>query len=229
MTSKAADGRLLATTSSIAVATLTSRITGFAKQVAVLVALGKYVASSFTVASQIPNMISEFVLGAVLTQVVVPVLIRSEEEDPDGGAMFIRRLFAAALVVLGGAALIATLSAPLLTKHVFLDPNGLVDTAMTTTLSYLLLPGIMFYGLTALFTAILNTRTIFKPGAWAPVLNNVVVLVVLGIVAIPTEFGRPELYLLGLGVLFGVVSQVLLLFFAIRRAGVSLRPQVGAR
>ena len=44
-----------------------SRITGFFKQVLLLTLLGAGVASSFTVANQIPNMISELVLGAVLT------------------------------------------------------------------------------------------------------------------------------------------------------------------
>ena len=64
------------------------------------------VASSFTVASQIPNMISELVLGAVLTAIVVPVLVRAEREDPDQGAAFVRRLFTATLRAArhGGAA-----------------------------------------------------------------------------------------------------------------------------
>ncbi|MDI9909799.1 hypothetical protein, partial [Rhodococcus sp. IEGM 1406] len=67
--------RLLAATGSIANATLTSRITGFAKQLMMLMVLGPAIASSFPVASQIPNMIADLVLGAVLTAIVVPVLV----------------------------------------------------------------------------------------------------------------------------------------------------------
>ena len=49
---------------------------------------------------------------------------------------------------------------------------------MATTLAYLLLPQILFYGLAALFGAILNTKERFAGPAWAPVLNNVVVIAI---------------------------------------------------
>lgn len=233
--SPSTDRRLLASTGSMAVATLASRITGFFKQTLLLTVLGGAVASSFTVASVIPNMISELVLGYVLTAIVVPVLVRAEREDPDRGAAFIRRLFTAACVLLGVAALFATAAAPLLTTHVFLSDDGQVNTALTTALSYLLLPAILCYGLTALLTAILNTREVFKPGAWAPVLNNLVVLATLGIYVLipgeisldPVRMGDPKLLTLGLGVLLGVVVQVLSLVPAIRREGVDLRPLWG--
>ncbi len=226
---------LLAATGSIAIATLVSRITGFLKQMLLLTVLGGAIASSFTVAIQIPNMIAELVLGAVLTQTVVPVLVRAEREDPDRGALFIRRLFTMALVLLGGAALLATLAAPVLTTHLFLSADGKVNTQLTTALAFLLLPAIMFYGMTALLTAILNTRDVFKPGAWAPVLNNLVVLAVLGLYLItpgeitldPVRMSDPKLLILGVGVTFGVVVQALSLLPAIRRERISLRPLWG--
>ncbi|WP_107985684.1 murein biosynthesis integral membrane protein MurJ [Rhodococcus sp. OK519] len=226
---------LLAATGSIAIATLISRMTGFLKQLLLLTALGPAVASAFTVASQIPNMISELVLGAVLTAIVVPVLVRAEKEDPDQGAAFVRRLFTAALALLGTAALLATAAAPILTTYVFLPDDGQVNTALTTALCFLLLPAILFYGLSALLTAILNTRQEFKPGAWAPVLNNLVVLAILaGYWLVPGEISLdpvritdPHLLLLGLGVTAGVIIQAVSLLPAIRRQGISLRPLWG--
>lgn len=234
-TAKKQQKGLLAATGSIAIATLISRMTGFLKQLLLLTALGPAVASAFTVASQIPNMISELVLGAVLTAIVVPVLVRAEREDPDQGAAFVRRLFTAALALLGTAALFATAAAPILTTQVFLPDDGEVNTALTTALCFLLLPAILFYGLSALLTAILNTRQDFKPGAWAPVLNN---LVVLGILAAywlipgeisldPVRISDPHLLLLGLGVTAGVVTQAVSLIPAIKRNGISLRPLWG--
>ncbi|WP_326600843.1 murein biosynthesis integral membrane protein MurJ [Rhodococcus sp. PD04] len=226
---------LLAATGSIAVATLVSRITGFLKQLLILTLLGASVASSFTVAHQIPNMISELVLGAVLTSIVVPVLVRAEREDPDGGEAFVRRLFTAALVLLGTATVLAVAAAPVLTTHVFLDESGKVSTSLTTALSYLLLPAIMFYGLSGLFTGILNTRQVFKPGAWAPVCNNLVVLSVLVIYYLmpgeitldPVRMSDPKLLVLGIGVLLGVVTQAMCLVPALRREGINLRPLWG--
>ncbi|SDJ10505.1 putative peptidoglycan lipid II flippase [Rhodococcus triatomae] len=229
------NSRLLASTGSIAIATLVSRITGFAKQLLLLTTLGAAVASAFTISIQIPNMISEFVLGAVLTAIVVPVLVRAEREDPDKGEAFVRRLFTMSVCLLGAAALLATAAAPVLTHYVFLPSDGKVDNALTTALTYLLLPAILFYGMSALFTAILNTRQVFKPGAWAPVLNNVVVLTVLALFWItpgeisldPVRMSDPKLLLLGLGVTSGVVTQALCLIPALRREKISLRPLWG--
>ncbi|MGU3436286.1 lipid II flippase MurJ [Actinomycetes bacterium M1A6_2h] len=226
--------KLLAATGSIAIATLLSRITGFFKQAMFLTVLGPLVASSYTVASVIPNMISEFVLGAVLTAIVVPVLVRAEREDDDQGAAFVRRLFTAALTMLVLAAALATAAAPVLTS-LFLASDGKGNIGLTTALLYLLLPAIMFYGLSALFTAILNTRQNFKPGAWAPVLNNVVVLIVLVVYLLvpgdisldPTRLSDPKLLVLGLGVTAGVVVQVLTLVPALRRNHIDLRPLWG--
>ncbi|TSD99269.1 peptidoglycan biosynthesis protein MviN [Skermania sp. ID1734] len=226
---------LLAASGSIAIATLVSRITGFLKQMLLLTVLGGSIASSFTVASQIPNIISELVLGQVLTAIVVPVLVRAEREDEDGGAAFVRRLFTTAVILLGTAALLAVAAAPLLTTHVFLSTDGKVNTHLTTALSFLLLPAVLFYGLSALFSAVLNTRQIFKPGAWAPVLNNVVVLVVLGIYLLmpgeisldPVRMSDPKLLTLGIGVTLGVVIQAVSMVPMIRRQGISLKPLWG--
>ncbi|MEU4314605.1 murein biosynthesis integral membrane protein MurJ [Nocardia sp. NPDC024068] len=227
--------KLLKDSGSIAIATLISRITGFGKQLLLLAVLGPAIASSFTSASLIPNMIAELVLGAVLTAIVVPTLVRAEQEDPDGGAAFIRRLVTAAAVILGSAAVLATAAAPVLATHIFVSADGKVNTALTTALTFLLVPAVLFYGLSALFTAILNTRGAFKPGAWAPVLNNLVVLVVLGLYALtpgeitldPVRMSDPKLLVLGCGVTLGVIVQAVSLLPAIRRQGIDLRPLWG--
>ncbi|MFC8528983.1 lipid II flippase MurJ [Nocardia sp. NPDC057227] len=232
---ESANARLLRDSGSIAIATLVSRITGFGKQLLLLAVLGPAVASSFVSANLIPNMIAELVLGAVLTAIVVPTLIRAEQEDDDNGAAFVRRLVTAAFTVLAVAALLATASAPILATHVFVSSDGKVNTELTTALTFLLVPAILFYGMSALLTAILNTRQAFRPGAWAPVLNNVVVLIMLGAYALtpgeislnPVSMGDSKLLVLGLGVTTGVFVQAASLLPAIRRHGIDLRPLWG--
>ncbi|MFC3963759.1 lipid II flippase MurJ [Nocardia jiangsuensis] len=232
---ESANARLLRDSGSIAIATLVSRITGFGKQLLLLAVLGPAVASSFVSANLIPNMIAELVLGAVLTAIVVPTLIRAEQEDDDNGAAFVRRLVTAAFTVLAVAALLATAAAPILATHVFVSADGKVNTELTTALTFLLVPAILFYGMSALLTAILNTRQAFRPGAWAPVLNNVVVLIMLGAYALtpgeislnPVSMGDSKLLVLGLGVTTGVFVQAASLLPAIRRHGIDLRPLWG--
>lgn len=232
---ESANSRLLRDSGSIAFATLISRVTGFGKQLLLLTVLGPAVASAFTSANLIPNMIAELVLGAVLTAIVVPTLIRAEQEDPDRGQAFVRRLVTAAFTVLFVATVLAGAAAPVLATHVFVSSDGKVNTALTTALTFLLVPAILFYGMSALFTAILNTRQAFKPGAWAPVLNNLVVLVVLAAYALtpgeitldPVRMSDPKLLVVGLGVTLGVATQALSLLPAIRRHGIDLRPLWG--
>ncbi|WP_433660704.1 lipid II flippase MurJ [Nocardia sp. CA-128927] len=229
------NSRLLKDSGSMAIATLFSRLTGFGKTLLLATVLGPAIASAYTSANLIPNMITELVLGAVLTAMVVPTLVRAEKEDADGGAAFVRRLVTAAFVVLAAATLLAIASAPILATHVFVASDGKVNTALTTALTFLLLPAILFYGMSALFTAILNTRQVFKPGAWAPVLNNVVVLLVLALYALtpgeitldPVRMSDPKLLVLGVGITLGVLTQALTLVPAIRREGINLRPLWG--
>ncbi|WP_324194481.1 murein biosynthesis integral membrane protein MurJ [Nocardia blacklockiae] len=229
------NSRLVRDSGSIAIATLISRITGFGKQLLLVTVLGPAIASAFASASLMPNMIAELVLGAVLTAIVVPTLVRAEQEDPDGGAAFVRRLVTAAATILMIATVLAVAAAPILATHVFVSSDGKVNTTLTTALTYLLLPAILFYGLSALLTAVLNTRGAFKPGAWAPVMNNIVVLVVLALYALtpgeitldPVRMSDPKLLLLGAGVTLGVITQAASLLPAIRRNNIDLRPLWG--
>nr|WP_280255586.1 lipid II flippase MurJ [Nocardia wallacei] len=234
-TRESSNSRLVRDSGSIAIATLISRITGFGKQLLLVTVLGPAIASAFASASLMPNMIAELVLGAVLTAIVVPTLVRAEQEDADGGAAFVRRLVTAAATILLFATVLAVAAAPILATHVFVSSDGKVNTTLTTALTYLLLPAILFYGLSALLTAVLNTRGAFKPGAWAPVMNNVVVLVVLALYALspgeitldPVRMSDPKLLLLGVGVTLGVITQAASLLPAIRRNNIDLRPLWG--
>ena len=127
------------------------------------------------------------------------------------------------------------LAAPLLTRLYLGGQSATANPELATALAYLLLPQIFFYGLGALLGAILNTRGSFGAFAWAPVLNNVVVLVVLGVYALmpgeisldPVRMGEPKLLVLGIGTTLGIVVQALVLLPALRRTGFVYRPRWG--
>ncbi|RNE48273.1 murein biosynthesis protein MurJ [Corynebacterium alimapuense] len=219
----------------MAIATLISRMTGFLRNLLIGAALGPAVASAFNTANTLPNLITEIVLGAVLTSLVVPVLIRAEKEDPDKGAAFFRRLFTLSATLLIVVTLISVAAASLLTR-LALDPDGRVNVVQSTSFAFLLLPQIFFYGIFALFMAVLNTKGVFKPGAWAPVANNVVSIAVL--IAYwtipgsldpnaPAGLSDPHVLLLGLGTTLGVVVQTAIMLPSLRRAGIDLRPLWG--
>lgn len=229
------DGDVVRATGSMAVATLLSRITGFIRNVLIGSSLGAAIASAFTTANQLPNLITEIVLGAVLTSLVVPVLVRAEKEDADHGEAFVRRLFTLAVTLLGAITLLSIVFAPQLVK-MMLPETGQVNTTQATSFAYLLLPQIFFYGLFALFQAVLNTKHIFGPAAWAPVANNVIsISVLLAYQFVPGQLNAaeaspvtdPHVLLLAAGTTLGVIIQCAILMPYIKKAGINIKPLWG--
>lgn len=218
----------------MALATLVSRLTGFARMVLLALILGGPLLSSFTVANQLPNLIAALVLEATFTAIFVPILARAERDDPDGGTAFVRRLVTLATALLIVATILSVAAAPLLVD-LMLGSDPLVNRPLTTAFAYLLLPQVVFYGLSSVYMAILNTRNVFGPPAWAPVLNNIVAILTLAVYLLvpgelsidPVEMGNAKLLVLGIGTTLGVVAQALVLILAIRRERISLRPLWG--
>ena len=218
----------------MALATLVSRITGFIRIVLLAAILGAALSSSFTVANQLPNLVAALVLEATFTAIFVPVLARAERDDPDGGTAFVRRLVTLATTLLAVTTVLSVAAAPLLVR-LMLGGDPKVNEPLTTAFAYLLLPQVIFYGLSSVFMAILNTRNHFAAPAWAPVVNNVVAIATLGLYLMvpgelsvdPVEMGNAKLLVLGIGTTLGVVAQTAVLLIAIRREKVSLRPLWG--
>jgi putative peptidoglycan lipid II flippase len=218
----------------MAFATLISRITGFTRIVLLAAILGAALSSAFSVANQLPNLIAALVLEATFTAIFVPVLARAERDDPDGGTAFVRRLLTLATALLVAVTLVSVAAAPLLVR-LMLGSDPQVNRSLTTAFAYLLLPQVLFYGLSSVFMAILNTRNVFGPPAWAPVVNNIVAIATLGLYLVvpgelsvdPVEMGNAKLLVLGIGTTLGVFAQTAVLLVAIRQERISLRPLWG--
>jgi len=228
---------LLRSSSMMAVANLASRVTGFLRQIALAAVLSfGLVNSSYTIANTLPNIVYEFLIGGVLTSVMIPLLVRAQAEDPDGGEAYTRRLVTMAGAALLVATVLAMLAAgPLVGLATGSQTTDSSNPELTKAFAVLLLPEIFFYGIGALLGAILNSKGRFTAFAWAPVLNNVVMLAVLVVYALvpgeisldPVRMGDTKLLVLGIGTTLGIAVQALVLLPAIRRAGVSLKPLWG--
>ncbi len=215
----------------MAVATLVSRVTGFGSKVVLLSVLGfGIVNDAYTLANTLPNIIFELLIGGVLTSVAIPLLSRARA-DPDGGELYTQRLVTVALVGLLGATLLAVAAAPLLTGLYLSGDGGAVDQGLANALAYLLLPQIFFYGIAALFGAILNTKEKFGIPAWAPVANNLLVIGVgVALHLMPSEqsgsltsLSREQYLVLGLGTTAGIVLQAAVMVPALLRSGFRFR------
>ena len=223
--------RLLRAAGTMAVATAVSRVTGALKAAVLAAAIGfGLVGDAYTTANILPNIIYELLIGGVLTSVVVPLLVRAQEHDGDGGVAYAQRLMSLiTLLVVVGAAL-AVIAAPVLTWAYGIRGDA-DQVALANVLARILLLEIIFYGIGAIATSILNTRNVFGPPAWAPVLNNLIVIAVgFLFIAIrgtgpltPGTITTGEIYLLGVGTTLGIAAQALILIPALRRAGVPVR------
>ena len=167
-----ADRGLLSSSRTMAVASLASRITGFLRTQALVAALGiaaSKVADAYNVANTLPNMVYTLLIGGVLSSVVIPLIVHAQEHDSDRGEAYTQRLLSWGTAVLAVVTTVAVLAAPWI-SGIFPAPRAERD--LISIFATLLLPEIFFYGLGALYTAVLNTRGVYGPPAWASVLEQ---------------------------------------------------------
>ncbi|MER6755358.1 murein biosynthesis integral membrane protein MurJ [Micromonospora echinofusca] len=212
----------------MAIGSLVSRGTGFLRNLVIAAALGgALVGDAYTTAQILPGMVYEFLLGGVLTSVLIPVLVRRRKSDADGGQAYAQRLLTLAVLALGVAAVLAVLAASWLTWLYGSGESTGDYSQLVTALSRLMLPMIFFSGLSALISAVLNTRGHFAAPMWAPILNNLVVIATAGLyIAIfgaeiikPDEMTTGRVLLIGGGTLLGVAVQAAGLLPALRKVG----------
>lgn len=229
-------GGLLKSSAVMAAGTMVSRLTGFIRSALIVSALGVgLLGDTFQVAYQLPTMIYILTVGGGLNSVFVPQLVRAMKEDEDGGEAYANRLLTLVMVALGALTVLSVFAAPLLIRmlsdSVASDPAA--NEVGITFVQYFL-PSIFFMGIHVVMGQILNARGKFGAMMWTPVLNNIVIIVTLGmfmwvygtaadsgmtVTNIPPEGQR----LLGIGVLLGLVVQALAMIPYLRETGFRLR------
>ena len=228
---------LLRSTRTMALGTVASRATGFLRTTVVAAVLGVGgVGVAFNVANTAPNIVYELLLGGLLSSVVVPLLVRAAK-DEDGGEAYAQRLLSLTVVVLGAAALLLVVFAPALVA-LYADPSTDPATRdLAVVFARFFLPQVLFYGAGAVMGAYLNTRGRFGPPMWAPVLNNVVVILT-GLVFLllpgPDDLTAGSITdlqttVLGVGVTLGIVAQTAALVPALRATGFRFRVRLDVR
>lgn len=232
---------VLKSSGTMALGTVVSRITGFARDMVLVGAIGTQVfADAYNVANTVPTIIYILLIGGALNAVFVPHLIRAMKHDLDGGEAYAQRLVSSIGLVLAGITIAAVILAPLLVLMYAADyrkPDLSAEFHAATTLARYLLPQIFFLGIFTMLGQVLNARGRFGPMMWTPVLNNAVVIVT-GLLFIVITRGQPvtaetvtpgELRLLGIGTALGVIVQALALVPVLRRTGFHFKTRFDLR
>lgn len=223
---------LLRSSAIMAVGTIVSRITGFARSAALVAALGTaLLADAYNVANTMPTILYILLLGGALNAVFVPQLTAAARRDPDHGAEFANRLLNAALLFLLAITIASWLLAPQIVD-LYSDFTG-AQRALTITFARFFLPQIFFYGLFTMLGQLLNVRGRFGPMMWAPVVNNLIVIATVCVYLLisgddnsAAELSTLQIRLLGAGTTAGVIVQALILIPALRATGFRWRPSL---
>jgi putative peptidoglycan lipid II flippase len=225
---------LVRSTALMATGTLLSRITGLLRVTVLVATLGvgeSRLADVYNVANTTPNIIYELVLGGILSSIFVPVFVEVRNTRGQRQAWHVARAtMTIAIVGLGLLAGIAMLAAPWIIR-LYVHSGSPAERAEAVELGGQLLamfmPQIVFYGVGAVMTGLLNAHRRFGVPMFAPILNNLVVIAVgLSFHAlvgqqVPQvgEVTTGQKLLLGLGTTAGVAAMTLVQWPFLRRIG----------
>lgn len=215
---------ILRSSAIVAVGTGLSRITGLVRVIALAVVLGRDAFSdAYYLANTTPNIIYELLIGGVLSATLVPLFVEADRKrDVEGPSALFSVGLTAALVL----SIAAILASPFIGR-VYLGGGRPEQLEVLRRLLALVLPQIFFYALITLATGALNARRRFVAAAFAPVLNNVVVVAVLAFLALAygedLDQSLTALIVLGVGTTAGVAAMTAPLVRSMRRSGFRLR------
>ena len=222
--------------SAMAIGTIISRITGFIRGVLLVAALGTaLLADGYNVANTIPNLLYNLVVGGALTAIFVPQLIRSFA-DEDGGVGFASRLVTTISVSLLGLTALGMVFAPALVRLYAPEFNTAgFENEYSVTVAFMryCLPQVFFLVLYSMLGQVANARGVFAPLMWAPILNNLVGVFLLGgfLYLVPTvsadTITDSQVAILGWGTTLGAVVQALILIPVVSRTNFKLRFRLG--
>ena len=229
---------LARSTATMTALTFLSRITGMVRNVVVVAVLGvTFLGNTYQSANTVPNLLFELIAAGVLQAVLIPTLVdlaaKGEEDEAEHVARSVLGLAGAALAVL---AVLGAVAAPFVMRLLVAgvdDPAVRDDQVrLGTILLWFFLPQVVLYASNMVATGVLNAKGHFAVPAFAPLLNNVVVITSYLLFAYLRHGAEPSLDLsgaqiavLGLGTTLGVVTFCMAPVIAAVRSGTSLRPR----
>lgn len=235
------DKRLARSSAWMALGTVVSRATGFARLYLLAFTIGTHLdADLFNNANTIPNALYILVAGGIFNVVLVPQMVRAMRRDADGGEAFAQRIMTLGLLVLAVSTVLLMALAPAIVHLVFdaklFTPGFTAQHDSARLLMWLCIPQVFFYGAFVLLGQVLNARGTFGPMMWTPIANNLVAISMLGIYLATfgssdghDGFTTGQALLLGIGSTLGIALQAALLLPYFRRAGFRYRPRFDFR
>jgi len=196
----------------IALGSISSRVLGLFREQLIAYLFGATgLVSAFGIATKVPKMIYELLVGGMLSAALVPVFSQVSEQEGRAAlwALF-SRVASLLAIILAGLVLLLEALAP---QVAWLLGGGFepeLQAALARMLR-ILTPAVLMFGLSGVVTGLLYTLQRFTYPAFAAAVFNLGI-----IIAAPLLAGRMDAYSLAVGVLLGSVLQLLIQIPAMR-------------
>jgi putative peptidoglycan lipid II flippase len=215
-------------TAIMSVGTTLSRLTGFVRIAVMAWAIGgteSKLPDTFNLANSLPNVVYQLVLGEILATVFVPVFVEHiRTKAKDEAARLASTILSMAFLFAAAFSAITILAAPWLIKiYTFRIVDPATRAAQESVGAFMLrifMPQMIFYATGAVLTGLLNAHRKFAAPMFAPMLNNVIVMVTFVIFRlshgdeVPTLFNitTADKLLLAGGTTAGVIAMTMVLW-----------------
>ncbi|MEZ6235669.1 MAG: murein biosynthesis integral membrane protein MurJ [Phycisphaerales bacterium] len=199
----------------VSLLTIGSRIGGLIRDVATVRVFGDtWIGSAFAAAFAVPNMFRRLFGEGALSAAFIPPYAALDRDDPAAAARFASRTMRLLVLVTVGATLLAEIGIALLLWLLPPEP----ERVLSLRLLLLLMPFMPMVCSTAILGAMLQVHGRFAPGAAAPILLNLCIV----LAALPFFFsddGDPiaTAYIIGAATLVAGAAQVAWTLAALRR------------
>ena len=162
----------------ISLATLTSRILGFVRDVIIARLFGVYVhAQAFVIAFRIPNLFRDIVGEGASNAAIVPVLSEySLKHSKEEFWELVNILLNLLVVILSVITILGIIFSPLIVRLIAPGFMGSADKLQATiNLNRIIFPYILLIGLAVYAMAVLNSLKSFAVSAFAPCFLNIAI------------------------------------------------------
>lgn len=226
-------------TAIVASGTFLARILAFFKTITVLAVLGSNgLGDAYNLASTIPALIYDLVLGGILGATMVPVFVDQFRRKDQAAAMrsisaVLTTVFSLLLVV---AILVYFFAPQVIHFYLLSEPRTEVSAdkqALGGALLRLFAPQVVFLGAVVVTGALLNAKRDFVAPAVSPAVNNVILIGALWATKLvaqnmqlgPFRHDHSAILVLGLGTSLGYFVQFLMHLPGLAKAGIRFRPR----
>lgn len=207
--------------------TAVSRVTGFLRTSGQSYALGATaLASTYSVANNLPNQLYELVIGGMLVTAFLPVYVSARSR---GGSSLSHRYASAltgwVLLLMGIVAAVSMAFASQVVWTQSFSAGSGFDRDLTAWFFRFFACDMLLYSLSSVLSGVLNAEHEYAAPAAAPIANNVVSCLSFSLYAALVGIDRDAALLcLAIGNPLGVLAQASVCVPALRRAGIRIRP-----